>query len=66
MRLPIILMLLTIVLLPADLQGLAAQVRTGVDTARATVTKFLDRSDALEVAEATTQLLPREKATELR
>lgn len=66
MRLPIILMLLTIVLLPADLRGLAAQMQSGVDTARATVTTFLDRNDDVKVAEAATQLLPGAKVTELR
>lgn len=66
MRLPIILMLLTIVLLPADLRGLAAQVQSGVDTARATVTKFLDRNDDVQVAEASTPLLPSGAVTQLR
>jgi hypothetical protein len=52
MRLPVILMLLTILLLPADLRGLAAQVQSGVDTAQAAVTKLLHHDDALQVAEA--------------
>jgi hypothetical protein len=66
MRLPIILMLLTIALLPADLQGLAAQVQSGVDTARTTVTKFLDRSDEVKVAEASSELLPGSAVTRVR
>jgi hypothetical protein len=66
MRLPIILMLLTILLLPADLRGLAAQVQSGVDTARATVTTFLDRNDDLQVAEASAELLPSGTVTALR
>ncbi len=52
MRIPVILMLLTIILLPADLRGLAAQVQSGVDVARVSVTKFLDRRDSVQVAEA--------------
>jgi len=51
MRIPVILMLLTILLLPADLRGLAAQVQSGADTARAAVTKLLHRDDDLQVAE---------------
>jgi hypothetical protein len=52
MRLPIILMLLTVVLLPADLEGLAAQVKSGVETARVAVVKLLDRNDDVQVAQA--------------
>lgn len=57
MRLPIVLMLLTVVLLPADLRGLAAQVQSGADTARAAVAKFLDRDDGVQVAEAAPKLV---------
>jgi hypothetical protein len=57
MRIPVILMLLTIVLLPADLRGLAAQVESGIDVARASVTRFLDRKDGVEVADAAPTLV---------
>lgn len=57
MRLPIILMLLTVLLLPADLRGLAAQVESGAETARAAVAKFFDRDDNLQVAEASPKLV---------
>ena len=56
MRIPVVLMLLTILLLPADLQGLAAQLRTGADTAQAAVTKLLHRDDELKVAQVSTKL----------
>jgi hypothetical protein len=56
MRLPIILMLLTVLLLPADLQGLAHDVQTGAETARVAVAKFLDRSDEVQVADAAPRL----------
>lgn len=65
MRLPIILMLLTVVLLPADLRGLAAQVETGAETARAAVAKFLNRDDGVQVAEAP-ELTLGEKGTAVR
>jgi hypothetical protein len=52
MRIPVILMLLTILLLPADLRGLVAQVESSFDVARASVAKVLVRSDAVQVAEA--------------
>jgi hypothetical protein len=57
MRIPVILMLFTIVLLPADLRGLVAQVESGVDVARASITKFLDRKDAVQVADAAPKLV---------
>ena len=66
MRLPIILMLLTVVLLPADLRGLAAQVESGAEAARAAVAKFLDRDDNLQVAEASPKLVLGGKATNVR
>lgn len=66
MRLPIILMLLTVVLLPADLRGLAAQVEAGAETARAAVTKFLDRDDGVQVAEAAPALALGAKVTAVR
>jgi len=66
MRLPIILILLTIVLLPADLRGLAAQVQSSADTARAAVTKLLDRDDKLQVAEASPKLMLGGKATNVQ
>lgn len=57
MRLPIILILLTVLLLPADLRGLAAQVQAGADTARNAVARFLDRNDdEVKVAEVTSKL----------
>jgi hypothetical protein len=56
MRLPIILMLLTVLLLPADLEGLATQLQSGVQTAQAAVTKFLDRNDEVQVADAAPKL----------
>ena len=52
MRIPVILMLLTILLLPADLRGLVAQVESGFDVARASVAKVLVRKDGVQVAEA--------------
>lgn len=57
MRIPVILMLLIIVLLPADLRGLAAQVESGIDVARASVTRFLDRKDGVQVADAAPTLV---------
>lgn len=66
MRLPIILMLLTVLLLPADLRGLAAQVETGAETARAAVAKFLDRDDDLLVAEASPKVTLGGKVIEVR
>lgn len=66
MRLPIILMLLTVLLLPADLRGLAAQVESGAETARAAVAKFLDRDSDLQVAEASPDLTLGGKPTEIR
>lgn len=66
MRLPIILMLLTVLLLPADLEGLVAQVQSGAETARVAVAKFLDRHDEVQVAEATPRLAPGSKVTEIR
>ncbi len=57
MRLPIILMLLTVVLLPADLRGLAAHVQSGVETTQATLTRFLDRNHDVKVAEAVPKLV---------
>jgi len=66
MRLPIILMLLTVVLLPADLHGLVAQVQSGAETARVAVTKFLARNDEVKVAEATPKLMLGGKVTEVR
>ena len=66
MRLPIILMLLTVVLLPADLRGLAAQLESGAETARAAVTKFLDHDDNLQCAEASPKLVLGGKATNVR
>ena len=67
MRLPIILMLLTLVLLPADLQGLAAQVQYGIDTVRAAaVEKLLDRHDNVLIAEASPEPALGGKATEIR
>lgn len=56
MRIPVILMLLTVLLLPADLRGLADQVQTGTQTAQAMVIKFLKRDDAVQVAETSTRL----------
>lgn len=56
MRLPIILMLLTVLLLPADLQGLAHDLQAGAETARATVASFLDRNDEVQVADAAPRL----------
>ena len=55
MRIPVILMLLTVLLLPADLRGLADQVQTGTQTAQAMVIKFLKRDDAVRVAETSTR-----------
>jgi hypothetical protein len=66
MRLPIILMLLTVLLLPADLEGFAAQIQSGVQTAQAAVTKFLDRGDQMQVAEAGPKLTLGGKVTEVR
>ncbi len=53
MRVPIILILLVILLLPADLRGFADDIGTQVQAARATVSKYLERSreDAVQVAE---------------
>lgn len=66
MRIPVILMLLAIVLLPADLRGLAAQVEAGADTARATVTRFLARNDGVQVAEASPELTLGGRATNVQ
>lgn len=55
MRLPIILMLLTIFLLPADLEGLAGQVQATAHTAQAMVVKLLKRDD-VQVAEASSRV----------
>lgn len=66
MRLPIILMLLTVVLLPADLRGLAAQLESGAETARAAVTKLLDRDAKIQVAEASPKLTLGGKTTNVR
>ena len=66
MRLPIILMLFTVLLLPADLLGLAAQVESGAETARAAVARFLDRDDDLLVADASPHLTLGGKVTEFR
>jgi hypothetical protein len=66
MRLPIILMLLTVLLLPADLRGLAAQVESGAESARAAVTKFLDRRDDVQVAEAAPGLVLGGKVSQVR
>ena len=52
MRMPIVLMLLTVLLLPADLRGLAAQVQSGVESAGTAMTKLLDRDHDVKVAEA--------------
>jgi hypothetical protein len=52
MRIPIILMLLTVLLLPADLRGLADDVQAGIQTASAAISKFLKRGDDVQVAEA--------------
>ena len=57
MRIPVILMLLIIVLLPADLRGLAAQVESGIDVARASITKFIVRKDGVQVADAAPTLV---------
>ena len=66
MRLPVILMLLTILLLPADLRGLAAQVEAGAETARTAVTKLLDGKDDVKVAEASAKLLPGAQVTQVQ
>lgn len=66
MRLPIILMLLTVVLLPADLRGLAAQVEAGAETARTALTRFLDRADGVQVAEAAPKLVLGGKVSEVQ
>jgi hypothetical protein len=66
MRLPIILMLLTVLLLPADLRGLVAQVQSGADTARVAVAKFLDRNDDVKVADVTPKLRLGTPVTEIR
>ena len=66
MRIPVILMLLTILLLPADLQGLAAQVQSGIDGAQATATKLLHRNDDLKVAEVSPQLTLGGKVAQVR
>lgn len=56
MRLPIILMLLTVILLPADLQGLARDIESGVQTVTASAAKFIQRKDEVQVAEASPEL----------
>ena len=66
MRLPVILMLLTILLLPADLEGFAAQVRSGAETAQATLAKFLDHNDEVQVAQASPKLTLGGQATQVR
>ena len=66
MRIPVILMLLTILLLPADLRGLASQVESGIEVARASVTKFLDRNDGVQVAEAGPTLVLGAPAAQVR
>jgi len=66
MRLPIILMLLTVLLLPADLQGLAQDVQAGARTLTASVTRLLHRDDGLQVAEATRTLPLGSKVIEVR
>lgn len=66
MRIPVILMLLTILLLPADLRGLAAQVESGIKVARASVTNFLDRKDGVQVAEAGPTLVLGAPAAQVR
>jgi hypothetical protein len=66
MRIPVILMLLTILLLPADLRGLASQVESGIEVARASVTKFLDRNDGVQVAEARPRLVLGAPAAQVR
>ncbi len=67
MRLPIILMLITVVLLPADLQGFAAQIQSGAETARTMVAKFLDRDDnEVKVAQAAPKLRLGGPVTEVR
>lgn len=66
MRIPVILMLLTVVLLPADLRGLVAQVESGVNVARASVVKFLDRNDGVQIAEAAPTLVLGGTAAQVR
>lgn len=67
MRLPIILMLLTVLLLPADLRGLMEQVESGAETARIAVAKFLDRNDdEVKVSEVTPKLRLGGTVTEVR
>ncbi len=66
MRLPIILMLLTVLLLPADLRGLAAQVEAGAETARIAVAKFLDRNDEVKVAQVTPKVRVGDTVTQIR
>jgi len=52
MRLPIILMLLTILLLPADLEGLAQDVQSGFHVATAAAARLLHQNNEVKVAEA--------------
>ena len=66
MRLPIVLMLLTVLLLPADLRGLAAQVEAGAATTRVAVAKFLERDDKVKVAEVSPTLRLGRPVTETR
>jgi hypothetical protein len=66
MRLPIILMLLTVLLLPADLRGLVAEVQSGVSSAQAAVTKLVDRKSEVQVAQAAPKLVLGGNVTEVR
>jgi hypothetical protein len=49
-------MLLTVLLLPADLQGFARDLQSGVQTVAATAGKFLARRDEVQVADASPRL----------
>ena len=51
MRLPIILMLLVVLLLPADLRGFASDVEAQAQNVAAMVGNFLERNDKVQVAE---------------
>ena len=66
MRLPIILMLLTVLLLPADLRGFAHDVQSGAKTAMSTVADFFGRDDGVQVADASPGLTLGGQATEVR
>ncbi len=59
MRLPIILALIVVITLPKDVRGFVDDVSAQARIATASITRFLDRDDNVQVADATSVLKPK-------